>query len=69
MRHLTDRLSRLSRSSTYDDPFGRQWAKDEDTGMVVLEPGRVDAVEDPAGDIFAEFEPGGTSVKVRLGNA
>jgi aldose 1-epimerase len=23
----------------YDDPFGRQWAKGEDTGMVVLEPG------------------------------
>jgi hypothetical protein len=24
----------------YDDPFGREWAKDEDTGMVVLEPGQ-----------------------------
>ncbi len=23
----------------YDDPFGREWAKDEDTGMVVLQPG------------------------------
>ncbi|WP_254061752.1 aldose 1-epimerase [Granulicella sp. L60] len=23
----------------YDDPFGRQWAKGEDTGMVVLQPG------------------------------
>jgi hypothetical protein len=26
--------------SNYDDPFGRQWAKDEDTGMVVLQPGQ-----------------------------
>jgi aldose 1-epimerase len=25
----------------YDDPFGREWAKDEDTGMVVLQPGQV----------------------------
>ena len=24
----------------YDDPFGREWPRDEDTGMVVLEPGR-----------------------------
>lgn len=24
----------------YDDPFGHEWAKDEDTGMVVLEPGQ-----------------------------
>jgi aldose 1-epimerase len=24
----------------YDDPFGREWAKNEDTGMVVLEPGQ-----------------------------
>jgi len=24
----------------FDDPFGRQWAKDEDTGMVVLQPGQ-----------------------------
>lgn len=24
----------------YDDPFGREWAKGEDTGMVVLEPGQ-----------------------------
>lgn len=24
----------------YDDPFGREWPKDEDTGMVVLQPGR-----------------------------
>ncbi|MEO6911952.1 MAG: hypothetical protein ABI158_13630 [Edaphobacter sp.] len=24
----------------YDDPFGRQWAKGEDTGMVVLQPGQ-----------------------------
>jgi aldose 1-epimerase len=24
----------------YDDPFGRQWPKDEDTGMVVLQPGQ-----------------------------
>lgn len=24
----------------YDDPFGRQWPRDEDTGMVVLEPGQ-----------------------------
>jgi galactose mutarotase-like enzyme len=23
----------------YDDPFGREWAKEEDTGMVVLQPG------------------------------
>ena len=26
--------------SNYDDPFGHQWAKDEDTGMVVLQPGQ-----------------------------
>jgi aldose 1-epimerase len=24
----------------YDDPFGREWSKDEDTGMVVLQPGQ-----------------------------
>lgn len=24
----------------YDDPFGRQWPRDEDTGMVVLDPGQ-----------------------------
>jgi aldose 1-epimerase len=24
----------------YDDPFGREWAKDEDTGMVMLQPGQ-----------------------------
>lgn len=24
----------------YDDPFGREWSADEDTGMVVLEPGQ-----------------------------
>jgi galactose mutarotase-like enzyme len=24
----------------YDDPFGREWAKTEDTGMVVLQPGQ-----------------------------
>jgi galactose mutarotase-like enzyme len=24
----------------YDDPFGREWPKSEDTGMVVLEPGQ-----------------------------
>lgn len=24
----------------YDDPFGREWGKDEDTGMVVLQPGQ-----------------------------
>lgn len=24
----------------YDDPFGREWRRDEDTGMVLLEPGR-----------------------------
>jgi aldose 1-epimerase len=24
----------------YDDPFGREWAKDEDTGMVILQPGQ-----------------------------
>lgn len=24
----------------YDDPFGREWAKEEDTGMAVLAPGR-----------------------------
>jgi hypothetical protein len=26
--------------SNYDDPFGHQWAKDEDTGMVMLQPGQ-----------------------------
>ena len=25
--------------SNYDDPFGREWAKNEDTGMVLLQPG------------------------------
>ncbi|WP_263381665.1 aldose epimerase family protein [Granulicella arctica] len=25
--------------TNYDDPFGREWSKDEDTGMVVLQPG------------------------------
>jgi aldose 1-epimerase len=25
--------------SNYDDPFGHEWPKDEDTGMVVLQPG------------------------------
>ena len=24
----------------YDDPFGREWSKDEDTGMVELQPGQ-----------------------------
>jgi galactose mutarotase-like enzyme len=24
----------------YDDPFGHEWAKEEDTGMVVLQPGQ-----------------------------
>jgi len=24
----------------YDDPFGHEWAKTEDTGMVVLQPGQ-----------------------------
>jgi hypothetical protein len=24
----------------YDDPFGKEWAQDEDTGMVVLQPGK-----------------------------
>ncbi len=27
-------------SFNYDDPFGREWSKDEDTGMVVLQPGQ-----------------------------
>jgi galactose mutarotase-like enzyme len=25
--------------TNYDDPFGRQWSKDEDTGLIVLQPG------------------------------
>jgi galactose mutarotase-like enzyme len=24
----------------YDDPFGREWAKDENTGMIVIQPGQ-----------------------------
>jgi hypothetical protein len=24
----------------YDDPFGKEWSKEEDTGMVVLAPGQ-----------------------------
>jgi galactose mutarotase-like enzyme len=24
----------------YDDPFGREWTRDEDTGMVMLQPGQ-----------------------------
>ena len=30
----------ISPQFNYDDPFGREWAKDEDTGMVVLQPGQ-----------------------------
>jgi hypothetical protein len=30
----------------YDDLFGHDWAKDEDTGMMILQPG-VDPMEDP----------------------
>jgi galactose mutarotase-like enzyme len=26
--------------TNYDDPFGHEWAKDEDTGIVVLQPGQ-----------------------------
>jgi hypothetical protein len=26
--------------TNYDDPFGHQWAREEDTGMVVLQPGQ-----------------------------
>jgi hypothetical protein len=26
--------------TNYDDPFGREWPKDEDTGMAVLDPGK-----------------------------
>jgi aldose 1-epimerase len=26
--------------TNYDDPFGREWAREEDTGMVVLQPGQ-----------------------------
>jgi aldose 1-epimerase len=26
--------------TNYDDPFGHQWSRDEDTGMVVLQPGQ-----------------------------
>ena len=26
--------------TNYDDPIGHQWARDEDTGMVVLQPGQ-----------------------------
>ena len=32
----------------YADPFGREWRSGTDTGMVVLQPGRVDAVEGAA---------------------
>jgi hypothetical protein len=24
----------------FDDPFGKEWDKDQDTGMVVLQPGQ-----------------------------
>ena len=30
----------ISPQFNYDDPFGHEWAKNEDTGMVVLEPGQ-----------------------------
>jgi galactose mutarotase-like enzyme len=30
----------ISPRFNYDDPFGREWRKDEDTGMVVLQPGK-----------------------------
>ena len=64
----TDRLSRLSRSSIMTTLLGEvgEGRRYRNGGVGA---GRVDGVEDPAGDIFAEFEPGGTSVKVRLGNA
>jgi aldose 1-epimerase len=29
----------ISPQFNYDDPFGREWASDEDTGMVMLQPG------------------------------
>jgi len=29
----------INPQTNYDDPFGREWSKDEDTGMVVLQPG------------------------------
>ena len=25
----------------FDDPFGKEWDKDQDTGMVVLQPGQM----------------------------
>ena len=37
----------------FDDPFGKEWGKDEDTGMVVLQPGQIDAVEGAAGAVSA----------------
>ena len=40
MRRWMDRLFRFEPQFNYDDPFGHEWAKDEDTGMVVLQPGQ-----------------------------
>ncbi len=30
----------ISPQFNYDDPFGRQWSREEDTGMIVLQPGQ-----------------------------
>jgi hypothetical protein len=30
----------ISPQFNYDDPFGREWAKEGDTGMVTLQPGQ-----------------------------
>lgn len=35
-----ERYVTISPQMNYTDPFGREWPRDEDTGMVVLEPGK-----------------------------
>ncbi|HMH14352.1 MAG TPA: hypothetical protein VK578_14720 [Edaphobacter sp.] len=36
----SDKFVSIEPNFNYDDPFGPEWAKDEDTGMVVLQPGQ-----------------------------
>ena len=37
---LNDSFLSIDPQFNYDDPFGREWPKDEDTGMVILQPGQ-----------------------------
>ncbi len=46
----------------YDDPFGREWPKEEDTGMTIVSPGHSVQWEDPDGDLWAPY-CGGSSLR------